>query len=111
MQVITIRLIVAIILILIVTKQRRILPTPQILFQPSIALRIHISLSAKQTEKYRKQYKRMRSSPDDKRNPDSKIVDIEDLTRLISNLNNEMIHNESSPSSVSRPVHQHLGSS
>lgn len=72
-----------IIILVIASQQRRILrPISQILLQPAIALRVHISLSTEQAQQHGEQDQSVRRCPDDERDPDAEVVYFEDL-RLV----------------------------
>jgi hypothetical protein len=73
------KLIVAVIFLVIITKQRGILSPPQVLLQPSLALRIDVTLSSKQAEQDRQQDQCMCRRPQHKCDPDAEVVNLEDL--------------------------------
>lgn len=72
-------LVVAFVLFVIFSQQRRVLSPSQVLLQPALALRIHITLPTEQAEKHRQQDERMRGCPQHKCDPDAEIVDFKDL--------------------------------
>lgn len=67
------------IIIFIIAQQCRILSRPQVLFQSSITLRIYVTPATKKGEEDGEKNERVGSGPDDKGDPDTEVVYVEDL--------------------------------